>query len=89
MATTAGRRYTLSFMQSPRPWVSSSSNSFDVYWNTTKLGTIARNGVFVFTPSWQTTTYTVTGTGSDRISFRENDNNDSGALIDNVRLVAS
>jgi hypothetical protein len=76
-------------MQSPGPSVKSGSNSFDVYWNTTKLGTIARNGRVVLAPSWETTSYTVTGTGSDRISFRENDRDDSGALIDDVRLVAS
>ena len=40
-------------------------------------------------PSWQTATFTVTGTGNDRISFRENDNNNLGALLDDVRLIAS
>jgi hypothetical protein len=30
-----------------------------------------------------------TGTGNDRISFRENDTDTVGALIDDVRLVAT
>ena len=79
----------LSFQHSPRPGVSNPSNKFDVYWNSTKLVTLNRSGTGLTVPSWQTATFTVTGTGNDRISFRESDNNNLGALLDNVRLVAS
>ena len=89
VATTAGRSYRLSFQHSPRPGVSNPSNKFDVFWNGTKLGTVDRSGIGLTVPSWQTTTFTVTGTGNDRISFRENDSNDLGALIDDVQLIAT
>jgi hypothetical protein len=88
VATEAGRSYTLSFQQSPGAGNQSASNKFTVYWNGTNLGTITRNGKGLTTTSWQLTTFAVTGTGNDRISFRENDNDDVGSLIDDVRLIA-
>ena len=86
VSTVAGRSYRLSFVQSPRPSVSSNSNRFDVFWNGNKLGTFNRSGVGLATPSWQVTTYTVVATGNDRISFREHDRDATGALIDDVKL---
>ncbi len=57
---------------------------------TRKLVTVNRSGSGLSVPSWQTATFTVTGTGgNDVISFRENDNNNLGALLDNVQLVAT
>jgi hypothetical protein len=88
VATTAGRTYRLSFQHSPRPGVSNPSNKFDVYWNNSKLATVNRSGTGLTVPSWQAATFTVTGTGNDRISFRENDSNNLGALLDDVRLIA-
>jgi hypothetical protein len=88
VTTTAGRSYRLSFSQSPRPGTSSATNRVDVFFNGTKLGTVSRNGVGLAAPSWQVTTYTVTGTGRDVISYRENDRDNVGGLLDNVRLVA-
>ena len=88
--TTAGRAYRLTFQHSPRPGVSNPSNKLDVYWNNSKLVTVNRSGSGLGVPSWQTATFTVTGTGgNDVISFRENDNNNLGALLDNVQLVAT
>ena len=89
VATQAGRSYTFSFLQSPGAGVQSNSNKFTVHWNGTNLGTITRNGKGLTTTSWQRTTFTVTGTGNDRISFRENDTDNVGALIDDVRLMAT
>jgi hypothetical protein len=86
--TVAGRSYRLSFAQTPRPNVSSNSNRLDVFWNGSKIGSVARSGIGLTGPSWQPTTYTVTGTGNDRLSFRENDRDSAGALIDNVQLIA-
>ena len=86
---TRGSDYPLSFQHSPRPGVSNPSNKFTVYWNGTNLGTMNRNGPGLTTPSWQPAIFTVTGTGNDRISFRENDNDNLGALIDDVQLVAT
>ena len=78
VATTAGRSYRLSFQHSPRPGVSNPSNKFDVFWNNTKLVTVNRSGSGLSAPSWQTATFTVTGTGNDRISFRETTTTTSG-----------
>jgi hypothetical protein len=50
---------------------------------------VSRSGSGLNGPSWQTTTFTVTGTGNDRIAFRENDRDSAGALVDDVRLVAT
>jgi hypothetical protein len=86
--TVGGRTYQLSFAQTPQPGVSSNSNRFDVFWNGSKLGHVARSGVGLTSASWQTTTYTVTGTGSDRLSFRENDRDSNGSFIDDVKLIA-
>ena len=62
-----------------------------MYWNNTKLVTLNRSGTGLSAPAWQSATFTVTGTGNDRISFRENDTDvvPKGALIDDVRLLAS
>ena len=59
-----------------------------MYWNNTKLVTVNRSGSGLSAPSWQMATFTVTGTGNDRISFRESDSNNYGALVDDVQLVA-
>jgi hypothetical protein len=85
--TLAGATYDLSFLQSPRPGNSASSNSFEVYWNNTKLATISRSGDTLLNTSWQSTQLVVTGSGADRLWFREYDSDDRGALIDKVRLV--
>jgi hypothetical protein len=87
--TTTGRTYRLSFKHSPRPGVSNPSNKFDVFWNATKLGTVNRSGSGLSVPAWQAATFTVTGTGNDRISFRESDSNNLGALLDDVQLVVT
>jgi len=87
VTTQSGRLYTLSFLQSPRPGVGSASNAFDVYWGSARLGTVSRSGVGLAQTSWQTTTFTVTGSGQDKIQFRENDRDSVGGLIDDVRLI--
>jgi len=89
VATNAGQRYTLSFWMSPRPGASQASNRFEVYWNGTKLAAPAPNGVGKTATAWAYRSYTVTGTGSDRVSFREYDAGSAGALLDNIRLVPS
>jgi len=76
-------------MESPRPGVVAKSNSFEIYWNNTLVGTVARSGQNVAQPQWRTVSFPVTGTGTDRISFREYDSDSKGALIDDVRLIAN
>lgn len=87
VATVNGRSYTLSFQQSPAPGVATNSNKFTVQWNGANLGTVARNGKGLATTSWQRSTFTVIGTGNDRITFRENDADDVGAFIDDVQVL--
>jgi hypothetical protein len=89
VTTTAGSRYTLSFRQSPTPGASANSNRFDVFWNGTKVGSVSRSGTGLSVPSWQPTSFTVTAAGNDRLSFRENDRDNVGGLLDDVQLVAA
>ena len=87
IATTAGAEYELSFLNSPQPGVPAASNRFSVYWNDVKLATITRAGTRLSTPAWQTVRLRVVGSGAmDRLSFRESDGNNVGALVDDVRL---
>ena len=88
IATQVGATYDLSFLQSPRPNHSPARNAFDVYWNDTRITSIARDGQDLANTTWRRTRLVVTGTGTDRLSFREYDTNKSGAFLDDVRLVA-
>jgi hypothetical protein len=87
VATAVNVAYELSFLHSPRPGVSAASNTFDVYWGSTKLATIARDGSGLSNASWTRATFTVVGTGWDGLQFFEGDADAIGALIDDVRLV--
>jgi hypothetical protein len=89
VTTQPGASYTFSVTHSPTPGTGPITNKFQIYFNDTKLATITRGATGLTQPPWQTSTFTVTGTGSDRISFRDTDTNTVGALIDDVRLVAN
>ena len=89
MTTEAGRRYTFSFQHSPGAGVRDGQQQVHRLLERHVLGTISRNGKGVTGTAWQTTTFSVTGTGTDRISFREADTDSVGALIDDVRLVVA
>jgi hypothetical protein len=78
----------LSFSQSPQPRHIICDQRVDLFFNGTKLSTVARNGVGLGAFAWQVTTYTVTRTGRHVISSRENDRDHVGGLLDNVRLIA-
>ncbi len=85
-----GEAATISFYASARPGVSAASNQFEVLWNGQLLDTITQNGVGLGAPDWQRFTYQVTGSsGQDRLTFRENDDNGLGALLDLVTLTPS
>ncbi|MBF6025004.1 galactose oxidase-like domain-containing protein [Lysobacter niastensis] len=88
IATVAGATYDLSFLQSPRPGFGFKSNRFEVWWNGTLLATFARDGLVLTNADWQRASYVVTGTGNDRLSFREVDVDVGGGLVDDVRLTA-
>jgi hypothetical protein len=88
IATVAGTTYDLSFLQSPRPGFGFKSNRFEAYWNGTLLGTFARDGLALTNADWQRASFVVTGTGNDRLWFKEIDTDVGGALVDDVRLTA-
>ncbi len=84
--TEAGQKYALSFDTALRSGVSASTSTVEVLWNNTVIAK--------FDPSstaWTTREFEVTGTGgNDRLTFREEagDDNNVGALLDNVNLIA-
>jgi hypothetical protein len=88
VATVAGATYDLSFLQSPRPGYGANSNRFEVWWNGTLLGAFARNGTGLTQTNWQQANFVVTGTGNDRLWFKEIDTDVGGAFVDDVRLTA-
>lgn len=88
IATVPGTTYDLSFLQSPRPGFGFKSNRFEVYWNGTLLGSFERDGLALTNANWQQANFVVTGTGNDRLWFKEIDTDVGGALVDNVRLTA-
>ena len=88
IATVAGTTYDLSFLQSPRPGFGFKSNRFEVYWNGTLLGSFARDGLVLTNADWQRANFVVTGSGNDRLWFKEIDTDVGGALVDDVRLTA-
>ena len=54
--------------------------------NDTLLGAFARDGTGLTNTSWQRANYVVTGTGNDRVWFKEVDTDIGGAFIDDVQL---
>jgi hypothetical protein len=88
VATNVGELYTLSYYYAPRQNVALESNPIELYFNNTLVDyyTSYSNS----NNSWVQRVFTVTGTGSDVISFKAVGKDDSyGGSIDNVSLVAS
>ena len=82
--TTNGALYTLSVDLRARV---GNTDTVEVWWAGQRIATVNPSAT-----AWTTYTYVVTGTGgSDRLEFRETaaQNNGSGALIDNVRLLGA
>ncbi len=83
--TEAGQSYELSF--DARARYSGSSATIEVLWNNSVVAVVPPGN------SWDTHTFSVTGTGGqDRLTFREAQNESAdgmGALYDNVSLVAT
>lgn len=88
VATTSGQQYKLDFYYSPRPNVNSLSNTIEVLWNGTLLGSMTADGGV--NTSWSLKSYTVTGTGgSDALVFQAAGTDDTlGGYIDDVSLNA-
>jgi Ca2+-binding RTX toxin-like protein len=82
--TEAGKSYDFSFDYAARKGTALATNTIEVYWNNTLVGTFDPNS-----PAWEHGALSLAGTGgTDRIEFREqqSDNNSLGGLIDNVSL---
>jgi hypothetical protein len=86
ITTQPGVAYTLSFLYSPTPGNVTGSNKITVTWNGATIGSVSRNGKGLTTTSWTSSTFTVTGTGTDRLGFREQDGDTVGGYVDDVRL---
>ena len=89
VATTVGGHYLLSFAYSARPGVNAASNPIEVLWNGASIATVTANGSNLSNNDWHVFSYAVTGTGSDKLTFRASGVNDSyGGSLDAVAVVA-
>ena len=85
ISTTSGQSYTVSFDYKARPDTAASTNGIRVQWN----GADIASGI-TFGDTWKTHTVTVTGTGSDTISFIDAGTSDGlGTFLDNISVVAT
>lgn len=85
--TVAGQSYMLSFDARSRPGTGSATCTVEVLWNDKLVATVPPG------TSWETFSFTVTGTGGkDKLTFREAQGESAdglGALYDNISLVAA
>ncbi|MDO9050426.1 MAG: PEP-CTERM sorting domain-containing protein [Methylotenera sp.] len=89
ISTTAGDLYDLSFDYSPRMGVSSQSNIIQAFWNGSLLSQITGSGVGKTGNNWYTLSFSVIGSGSDKLTFSAAGISDSfGGSLDNVSLVS-
>ena len=83
--TEAGAEYTFTFDYMKRPDSTAGSDTIQVYWNNTLVGTVDPTK-----SEWSNAEFKVVGTGGDdRIEFREvgGDNDSYGGLLDNASLI--
>lgn len=89
VSTTAGSVYDLSFDYSPREGVTSQSNPIQAFWNGSLLSQITGSGIGKGGNNWYTLSFSVIGTGSDKLTFSAAGISDSfGGGLDNVSLVS-
>ena len=90
LTTVAGTTYDLSFAYSARAGVSAGSNPIQVLWNGVGITTVTANGSNLSGNDWHLFNYSVTGTGSDTLTFRAIGVNDSlGGSLDAVTVTAA
>lgn len=85
VSTVVGSQYTLSYYYAPRINNSAASNGIELYFNDVLLDSYTS---FSNTNNaWEQRVFTVTGTGSDKVSFKAVGTSDSyGGSIDNVSM---
>lgn len=87
--TELGLDYLLSGFYSPRAGVAADSNDIQVYWNSTLLSTLGGSGVGFAEHQWRAFSFTVAGTGSDKLRFVAAGKSDSyGGSLDQISLTA-
>lgn len=90
LTTVAGATYNLSFAYSARPGVSAGSNLIQVLWDGIALAAVTANGNKLSDNDWHVFNYTVTGSGSDTLTFRALGVNDSlGGSLDAVTVTTA
>ncbi|MDP3088169.1 MAG: PEP-CTERM sorting domain-containing protein [Methylotenera sp.] len=89
ISTAVGDVYDLSFDYSPRMSVPSQSNPIQAFWNGSLLTQVTGSGIGKTGNNWYTLSFSVLGTGSDKLSFSAAGISDSlGGGLDNVSLVS-
>lgn len=89
ISTLAGSEYILSFDYSPRENVALNSNKIKAYWNGTLLEAVTGKGANSGNV-WETYTYSVLGTGLDKLKFSAAGKSDGlGGSLDNVSLISA
>lgn len=92
LSTIGGQAYTVSFWYSPRPSTASrpsDTNNISVSWNGTTLLPTLSGTNNTGSHNWQQYSYSVTGTGSDILSFGAFGTQDTyGGSLDNVSVTA-
>jgi len=90
LTTVAGSTYDLSFAYSARAGVSAGSSPIEVLWNGVSIAAVTANGSNLSGNDWHVYNYTVTGTGSDTLTFRAIGVNDSlGGSLDAITVTAA
>lgn len=90
LTTIAGSFYSLSFDYSARAGVGAASNGIEVLWNGASVASVTADGTGLSGNDWHLFSYTVTGTGSDVLSFRAVGISDSlGGSLDSVSITTA
>lgn len=90
VATEPGQVYELVFAYAPRSGHNLASNTFDVFFDGSRVDTIGATGGSVAYPDWKMYSFTVEASASQsEILFRETSSNGGGVLLDAVALRAS
>lgn len=85
VTTTPGAQYALSYYYAPRAGVLGNSNGIELWFNSTQIDSVTGNGNQ--STAWILRSLTVTGTGSDTITFKAVGVSDGyGGSLDKVSM---
>lgn len=90
LTTLAGSVYTVTFDYSARTGVGAASNGIELLWNGASVATVTADGSGLSGNDWHAFSYSVTGTGSDVLSFRAIGTSDGvGGSLDAIAVTAA